>query len=126
MTERVPFPAPGGDEPTFSEPWQARAFALTVSLHERGVFTWRECTDALAIRIASAHADGDPELGDTYHHHWLGALEDMLETKGIGSAIESARRRDACSTLATAHRMASQSSYAPATSASLAETGRPT
>lgn len=95
MTERAPFPASGADEPTFAEPWQARAFALTVSLHERGVFTWREWADALATRIASAHADGDPDLGDTYHHRWLGALEDLLETKGIGSAVETTRWRDA-------------------------------
>jgi nitrile hydratase accessory protein len=95
MTEPALFPAPDGEEPIFTEPWQARAFALTVSLHERGVFTWREWADALAARIASAHAEGDPDLGDTYYHHWLGALEDLLEAKGIGSAVETARWRDA-------------------------------
>ncbi|MDT5013975.1 MAG: hypothetical protein QOD39_135 [Mycobacterium sp.] len=95
MTETAPFPAPDGDEPTFTEPWHARAFALTVSLHEGGVFTWREWADTLAARIASAHAEGDLDVGDTYYHHWLGALEDLLEAKGIGSAVETARWRDA-------------------------------
>ena len=29
-----------GEEPIFEEPWMARAFALTVELHQQGVFTW--------------------------------------------------------------------------------------
>ncbi|MSE24786.1 nitrile hydratase subunit beta, partial [Lactobacillus curvatus] len=28
--------------PTFNEPWEAQAFALTLALHRRGVFTWDE------------------------------------------------------------------------------------
>jgi hypothetical protein len=30
------------DAPTFNEPWEAQAFALTLQLHEAGHFTWRE------------------------------------------------------------------------------------
>lgn len=30
----------GGDGPAFAEPWQARAFAMVVSLHDRGLYTW--------------------------------------------------------------------------------------
>ena len=36
------------DEPVFAEPWEAQAFALAVSLSERGVFTWSEWTEAVA------------------------------------------------------------------------------
>ena len=86
---------PGEDEPPFAEPWQARAFALVVSLHEQGVFTRREWADALAARIGSAQAAGDPDRGDTYYRHWLGALEDLLAAKAIGSATETARWRTA-------------------------------
>ena len=30
------------DGPVFRAPWEAQAFALTVRLHEAGVFTWSE------------------------------------------------------------------------------------
>jgi nitrile hydratase accessory protein len=86
--------AAGGDEPVFAEPWEARAFAMVVSLHERGLYTWAEWADALAARIKAAPAAGDLDIGDTYYHHWLGALEDLLARKGISSA-ETARWRDA-------------------------------
>src|ERR1700753_880195 len=83
---------PGAEEPVFAEPWEARAFAMVVSLHERGLYTWAEWADALATRIKAAAAAGDLDIGDTYYHHSLGALEDLLARKGIGSA-ETARRR---------------------------------
>ena len=76
------------DAPAFREPWQAHAFALTVQLHERGVFTWREWADALAAQIKSAQEGGDPDLGDTYYHHWLAALEALVAAKGAASARE--------------------------------------
>jgi nitrile hydratase accessory protein len=94
MNQPAWFRGPAGDdEPVFAEPWEARAFAMVVSLHERGLYTWAEWADALATRIKAAQAAGDPDIGDTYHH-WLGALEDLLARKGIGSA-EVARWRDA-------------------------------
>ena len=83
-----------GDQPVFERPWEARAFAIAVSLHERGLYTWAEWADALAIRIKAAQAAGDPDIGDTYYRHWLGALEDLLAGKGIGPA-ETALWRDA-------------------------------
>ena len=46
--------AAGGDEVVFAEPWEARAFAITVSLHERGLYSWAEWADALATRIKAA------------------------------------------------------------------------
>jgi nitrile hydratase accessory protein len=79
------------DAPAFREPWQAHAFALAVKLHERGVFTWREWADALSRQIAAAQASGDPDLGDTYYHHWLAALEALLAAKGAASREELQR-----------------------------------
>lgn len=86
--------AAGRDQAVFAEPWEARAFAITVSLHERGLYSWAEWTDALATRIKAAQDAGDSETDDAYYHHWLGALEDLMAHKGIGSA-ETARWRDA-------------------------------
>jgi hypothetical protein len=30
------------DGPVFRELWEAHAFAMALSLHERGLFTWKE------------------------------------------------------------------------------------
>ncbi len=77
--------------PVFAEPWQAHAFALVVELHRRGLFGWPEWAQALAARIRRAQAAGDPDHGDTYYQHWLGALEDLVAAKGATSAEELAR-----------------------------------
>jgi nitrile hydratase accessory protein len=81
--------------PVFREPWQAHAFALAVSLHQRGLFTWPEWAQALAQQIAAAQAAGDADLGDTYYHHWLAALETLVAAKGASSAGELDRYRRA-------------------------------
>lgn len=55
----------------FEEPWQARVFAVTVGLHERGLFTWQQWADALAAAIAA-----DPDRA--YYASWLEALQALL------------------------------------------------
>jgi hypothetical protein len=35
--------------PVFREPWEAQAFALALSLHERGVFSWSEWATVLGL-----------------------------------------------------------------------------
>jgi len=81
------------DEPTFAQPWQAQAFAITLTLHQRGLFSWNEWADALAAQIARAQAAGDPDRGDTYYLHWLAALEQLVAEKGASSAEELERYR---------------------------------
>lgn len=85
--------APGPDEPSFAEPWQAQAFAITLELHRRGVFAWSEWAQALGAEIAAAQAAGDADRGDTYYQHWLAALERLLAAKGLASADELERHR---------------------------------
>jgi nitrile hydratase accessory protein len=74
------------DGPVFAAPWQAQAFAMTLALHERGLFSWSEWAQALSAAIARAQAQGDPDLGDTYYRHWLDALETLLQAKGLAQA----------------------------------------
>jgi nitrile hydratase accessory protein len=67
--------------PIFKEPWEAKAFALTLALHERGLFTWPQWAEALSREIKRAQAAGDADLGDTYYQHWLLALESLVKEK---------------------------------------------
>jgi nitrile hydratase accessory protein len=66
------------DSPVFNEPWEARAFAMTLALYERGVFTWPQWAEALSRQIELARAAGYEDLGDTYYQHWLRALESLV------------------------------------------------
>ena len=45
-----------GDGPVFREPWEAQAFAITVLLHQQGVFTWPEWSRELSAQIAAAES----------------------------------------------------------------------
>jgi nitrile hydratase accessory protein len=77
--------------PVFKEPWEAKAFAMVIRLHEQRLFSWAEWADALAHEIHAARARGDADLGDTYYQHWLRALETIVARKGATSADELAR-----------------------------------
>jgi nitrile hydratase accessory protein len=65
------------DSPVFAEPWQAQAFAMTLALHDRGLFTWDQWAQALSNCIKAAQGSGDPDTGRTYYQHWLAALEQV-------------------------------------------------
>jgi nitrile hydratase accessory protein len=81
--------------PVFAEAWHAQAFAMTVSLSERGAFTWPEWAERLGAEIGKAQARGDADRGDTYYDHWLAALEALVAEKGLIGAAELADRRAA-------------------------------
>ncbi len=81
--------------PVFREPWEAEAFALALSLHERGLFTWTEWATTLGEEIKKAQAAGDPDTGETYYRHWLATLERLVAAKGLTDAGTLAHTRDA-------------------------------
>jgi nitrile hydratase accessory protein len=66
-------------DPVFNEPWEARAFAMVLALHEQGLFTWPQWAAALSHQIDVAQASGDPDLGDSYYQHWVLALESLVQ-----------------------------------------------
>ena len=87
---------PRDDEgPVFREPWEARAFAVALALHQRGVFTWPEWAAALAAQIKRAQAAGDADSGDTYYKHWLATLETLVAAKGVAPTDMLHQYRDA-------------------------------
>ena len=93
--EAVPSIPCDAEGPVFREPWEAQAFAMTLVLHERGVFTWPQWAATLGDEIKRAQAAGDPDTGETYYQHWLATLERLVAEKGVTSAEMLARYRDA-------------------------------
>jgi nitrile hydratase accessory protein len=93
--DRLPLLPRDADGPVFAESWQAQAFAMTIELSRQGRFTWNEWAAALAGEIATAQAGGDADLGDTYYHHWLAALERLVAAKDLLSASDLAARKEA-------------------------------
>ena len=84
-------PLPRDDAgPVFREPWEAKAFAVVLDLHDKGCITWPEWVESLSAEIAAAKARGDPDLGDGYYLHWLAALEKLVAAKGLASERELA------------------------------------
>jgi nitrile hydratase accessory protein len=79
------------DGPVFREPWEAQAFAIAVSLHERGLFSWPEWAATLAAEIQAAQERGDPDTGETYYRHWLGALERLVVARQAADPAALAR-----------------------------------
>ncbi|KUM28010.1 nitrile hydratase [Mesorhizobium loti] len=75
----------GFDDRVFAEPWQAEAFAMTVALHDNGLFSWSEWAEALSAEVKQRGAASD---GHDYYEHWLAALEKLLSRKGVAGKGE--------------------------------------
>jgi nitrile hydratase accessory protein len=88
----IPHDAEG---PVFREPWEAHAFAMALTLYERGLFTWTEWAATLADEIKRAQAQGDADTGETYYRYWLATLERLIAEKQVASAETLTRYRDA-------------------------------
>ena len=87
------------DEPAFEEPWQARAFALTVQLTERGEgdLPWETFQERLVEEIEADDEDVDgtdpvEATEDVYYEQWLRALERLLVEEGFVDEDELAER----------------------------------
>jgi nitrile hydratase accessory protein len=81
----------------FAEPWEARAFAIALTLSGGKRFSWDEFRDRLIAQIAQAdavhqgRAGTDSNLGQ-YYECWLAALEQVLCAKSLLGAEEIERR----------------------------------
>ena len=94
-TRTVPGIPRDADGPVFREPWEAQAFAMTLALYERGLFTWPQWAATLADEIKRAQAAGDADTGETYYRHWLATLERLIADKGVATPDTLHRYRDA-------------------------------
>jgi nitrile hydratase accessory protein len=90
-------------EAVFAEPWEARAFALALTLSRSGQFSWDEFRDRLIAEIARADAETTRDRRATaaesprgpYYECWLAALEQLLREKELLHADEIERRASA-------------------------------
>ena len=80
--------------PVFRAPWEAQAFAMTLELHRRGVFTWPEWAGTLAEEIARAKAHDAWDDGSHYYERWLAALEALVARKQVVGTADLSRRVD--------------------------------
>jgi nitrile hydratase accessory protein len=91
-------------EVTFSEPWEAKAFAIIVKLAQSGHFGWSEWVECFSREVAAATAietaGGQPK---TYYEQWLNAAETLLIDKGVTSREQLIARRFAIGSVGTTH-----------------------
>ncbi|KRB61493.1 nitrile hydratase [Rhizobium sp. Root708] len=83
LAQSPQLPKSADGEPVFPEPWAAEAFAMTVHLHERGLFTWSEWAETLSGEL---HQPGRAEDGSDYFDCWVAALSAILVERGVGDA----------------------------------------
>ncbi len=72
----------------FEEPWQARAFAMAVRLHEAGHFTWAAWSQSLGRALYA-----EPER--PYWESWLAALEQAVAESGLADGVDLDDRQGA-------------------------------
>ncbi len=70
-------------EPVFASPWEAHAFALTIKLHEEGLFSWSEWSRYLAEAVSATQTSSNAGDSEAYYSAWLAALEKLLIDKNL-------------------------------------------
>jgi nitrile hydratase accessory protein len=88
--EQLLVDVPGdGEQLSFEQPWELRAFALAVAAHHNGYYDWSEFQLALigSIRRWEGDATQPPWR---YYERWLEALETVLSGTGVldGSELD--------------------------------------
>ena len=75
-------------DPVFEAPWHAQVFALTVHLHERGLFTWPDWATGFGATLARHGLERELNGGDDYFNAWLETLETVLREAGQADAVQ--------------------------------------
>lgn len=76
-------PPRSNGELVFAEPWEGRAFGLTMALVHGGVLDYETFRTALIERIRAWESDPSPGEPFRYYRCWLAALEQVLGTAGL-------------------------------------------
>jgi nitrile hydratase accessory protein len=86
-------PPRSNGELVFTEPWEGRAFGLTMALVHGGAISYETFRTALIGRIAACEAD-PPQEGRSFNYYlcWLQALEQVLAEAGLVSVHDVGER----------------------------------
>jgi nitrile hydratase accessory protein len=103
LLERA-WPAEADGARVFAQPWEAKAFAMIVTLAQAGHFSWAEWVECFSKEVVAAAAveasGGTPK---TYYVQWLDAAEKLLVGKGLTSATQLAAKRFAVGAVGSMH-----------------------
>ena len=77
-------PPRSNGELVFAAPWEGRAFAMALTLHDRGFFEWEAFQQQLIQAVARAEA-ADGEF--SYYRCWLEALQALLDSEGLVDVV---------------------------------------
>ncbi len=81
MTRLSPGQPQKDEEPIFDAPWQARTFAMAVTLHEAGLFTWQEWSERLSESIVERGGDRPIVHSEDYYEAWQSTLESLIRER---------------------------------------------
>lgn len=87
MSRDLP-PGSSSREPSFDEPWEAEAFALTIAAHRNSIFAWDDWVRVFASRNRAETLEAAASLNAAYYRNWLAALEALLIERGALTARE--------------------------------------
>jgi nitrile hydratase accessory protein len=73
-------PPRSNGELVFAAPWEGRAFAMALTLHDQGLYEWSAFQQQLIQAVARAEATGGEF---SYYRCWLEALETLLSDEGL-------------------------------------------
>ena len=81
----IPYLPQDSDGPVFCAPWAARAFAMTLRLHQAGHFSWPDWVAIFSAELASNEHGRHAIAGDAedYFECWVNALETILAKNQI-------------------------------------------
>ena len=83
-------PPRSNGELVFAEPWEGRAFGLTMALVHGGVLDYETFRTVLIDRIRAQEAAAVEDF--SYYRCWLAALEQVLGRVGLVSSDDVLRR----------------------------------
>ncbi len=97
-------PGRDGSGPVFAAPWEAKAFAMIVSLAEAGHFSWSDWVEHFSTEVAAATAaEASGGEAKTYYEQWLDAAETLLVEKGVTSREQLIAKRFAIGSAGPSH-----------------------
>lgn len=93
----------------FNEPWEAKAFAIIVTLSQAGYFTWGEWVDCFSEQVTAAtQVEAEGGTPKTYYEQWVDAAEALLVSKGMTSSEQLIAKRLGAFVPAMKHTKAAQ------------------